>query len=74
MTRQRMYKQIRAKLSEEGLEITDECKAVTDAAICVALDYVLTFTVEISEELISAGLYSEAMVAGLLVRKIKDLQ
>lgn len=73
MTRKRMYDAIKTKLAEEGLEITDESQAVVDAAISCALDYVLTFAQEVSHELTGSGLYSEAMVAGVFVRKIKGL-
>lgn len=73
MTRKRMYDAIKQKLDEEGLEITEDSKAVVDAAICCALEYVLEFAQEVSHELTSQGLYSEAMVAGVFVRKIKGL-
>lgn len=73
MTRKRMYDAIKSRLAEEGLEITDESKAVVDAAISCALDYVLAFAQEVSHELTSQGLYSEAMVAGVFIRKVKGL-
>lgn len=68
-----MYDTIKLRLEERGLEITEDSKAVVDAAVCCALEYVLTFAQEVSEELTAASLYSEAMVAGVFVRKIKGL-
>lgn len=73
MTRKRLYDAIKAKFEEDGIELTDEAKAAVDAAVCCALDYVLVFAQEISQELTNAHLYSEAMVAGVFVRKIKGL-
>lgn len=73
MTRERMYDTIKQKLDEEGLEITPESKLVVDAAICCALEYVLDYAQGLSHELASAELYSEAMVAGSMIRKIKGL-
>lgn len=74
MTRARMNAAIRLKLEEEGYAVTGEERAVVDTAVICALDYVLAFAQEVSTELVMAGLPSEAMVAGVLIRKIKDLK
>lgn len=73
MTRYRMYEAIREQLAEEGLELTDDCKAAVDASVCAALGYVLNFSQEVSRELASKELYSEAMVAGVFINKLKGL-
>lgn len=73
MTRKRMNATIRQKLEDEGLHVTDEERAVADFAVRCALDYVLAFSHEVAEELASKELYSEAMVAGVFIRKIKGL-
>lgn len=74
MTRARMNAAIRQKLEEEGYAVTGEERAVVDTAVCSALDYVLAFAQEVSAELVIAGLPSEAMVAGVFIRKLKDLK
>lgn len=73
MTRARMYEAIRVRLAEEELALTEDCKAAVDASVCAALDYILEFAQSVSHELASKELYSEAMVAGVLVNKIKGL-
>lgn len=73
MTRERMYDAIKKKLDKEGLEITEDTRPVVDAAVSVALEYVLSFAQEVSHELASKTLYSHSMVAGVFIRKLKGL-
>lgn len=70
MTRRRMLKQIDACLEEHGLE--NDRDIVTVAADC-ALKYLLEYATELSEQLILSGAYSEALTAGLLTIKIRNL-
>lgn len=72
MTRKRLYGVIRTEL--ERADLTDEsCMDVVDVAVDGALEYVLNFGVELSAELAGSGLYSEAMVAGVFIAKLKLL-
>jgi len=73
MTRKRMYDSIKGCLEKENIELTDDTKAAVDVAVSCALNYVQDFAQQVSHELISGGLYSEAMVAGVIVQKIKAL-
>lgn len=73
MTRKRMYDAIKKELEAQGIEITEDNQASVDIAVCCALDYVLSFGVEVSAVLTMAHLDSEAKVAGIFVNKIKGL-
>lgn len=73
MTRKLMYDAIKAKLEEEGLEATEENKAAVDAAVCAALEYILNFGLETAEALAIQKAYSELLVAGVFINKIKGL-
>lgn len=67
-----MYGVIRTDL--ERADLHDEgCMDVVDVAVDGALEYVLEYAQEVSAELVSSNSYSEAMVAGLFVKKIKTL-
>jgi hypothetical protein len=74
MTRKRMNTAIEGALKDKGFEITEETKAATDVAVTCALEYVLAFAKEVSQELAGVGLYSEAMVAGVFTNKLKTLK
>lgn len=72
MTRKRMYGVIRTDL--ERADLADEgCMDVVDVAVNGALEYVLQFGLELSAELAASELYSESMVAGVFIRKLKTL-
>ncbi len=73
MTRKRMYGTIRTELERNDLSEHQSCNDVVDVAVDAALEYVLGFAVEVSSELIGSQLYSEAMVAGVFIRKLKAL-
>jgi hypothetical protein len=70
MTRKRMSIAIKESLKE----CDEHTHKVADAAVNAAFDYVLEFAQEVSQELVGVGLYSEAMVAGVFVRKLKNLK
>jgi hypothetical protein len=74
MTRKRMSASIKEALDHQGLPVTEESKAVADAAVDAALSYLLSFAQDVSEELVGNQLYSEAMVAGVFTRKLKALK
>lgn len=74
MTRKRMADKIKQSLDEQGIEYSDDDKALASAIVDSTLDYVLEFGQEVSQELVGVGLYSEAMVAGVFVRKLKALR
>lgn len=74
MTRRRMSATIKESLDQQGLPLTEETKAVADAAVDAALDYLLAFAQDVSEELAGNELFSEAMVAGVFARKFKNLK
>jgi len=69
-----MMASIKEALDEQGLQCTEDTKAVADAAADATLNYLLSFATEVSEELVSNDLYTEAMVAGVFTRKIKILK
>jgi hypothetical protein len=73
VTRQRLKNAIRAKLKDYQLPVSDEAREVSDVAVDCALEYVLRFAQEVSQELTSKHLYSEAMTAGVFIKKLKDL-
>lgn len=68
-----MYGVIKRQLEDYQLDCDDACMEIIDVAVDKALQYVLGFTLEVSSELVASELYSEAMVAGLVARKIKTL-
>jgi len=74
MTRKRMSAKIKESLDHQGLPLTEETKAVADTAVDAALDYLLAFAQDVSEELAGNELFSEAMVAGVFTRKLKALR
>lgn len=73
MTRQRLQRTIKKRLDDYQLPVNEESRDVVDAAVDCALEYVLLFAQEVSAELSSKELYSEAMVAGVFVNKLKGL-
>lgn len=73
MTRKLMYDAIKAKLAEENIEITDEAKAAVDVAVCAALEYLLDYSLLTAEHLAIQKSYSELLVAGGFINKIKGL-
>lgn len=72
MTRKRLYSSIRLELERRDL-YGEECLPVVDASVDGTLNYILSFAQDISTELIVSGLYSEAMVSGVFVQKLKAL-
>lgn len=73
MTRKLMYDAIKAKLEEEGLEVNEDTKAAVDAAVCAALEYLLNYSLLTAEHLAMQKSYSELLVAGGFINKIKGL-
>lgn len=73
MTRKRLFRRIRDCLDKTELPTTTETQAVANVSVDCTLEYVLGFAIEVSEELTKNALYSEAMVAGTFIRKIKGL-
>lgn len=73
MTRRRMYNTIKQHLEDYQLPVTEESKDVVNTAVDCALEYVLDYATRMAEQLVSDGAYSEAMVAGTFVNKIKAL-
>jgi hypothetical protein len=73
VTRKRLYDTIRQKLRDYQLPTDSDTKEVVDAAVDCALDYVLEYAMTVSEQLVMDEAYSEAMVAGMFVNKLKGL-
>lgn len=73
MTRKRMYDVIKQRLEDYQLECDDACMDVVDVAVNEALQYVCSFAQDLSIEMVSSEMYSEAMVAGTIINKIKTL-
>lgn len=73
MTRKRLQRTIKNKLDDFQLPADDEAREVASVAVDCALEYVLSFANQVAEELTSQQLYSEAMVAGVFVAKLKGL-
>lgn len=74
MTRKRMYNAIKKQLEDYQMDCDEQCMQTVDVAVDEALEYVLSFALEMSAELTAAGLYSHAMVAGVVINKIKILR
>lgn len=74
MTRQRLYTEIRQRLIDYQLPCDDEAREVADAAVDCALEYLQRYVMGMSEQLVKDEAYSEAMVAGTVITKIKRLR
>lgn len=73
VTRKRLYDKIKTRLQDYDLPDDAVAKEVVDEAVDCALEYVLSFAQEVSSELVQNKLYSEAMVSGVIIRKLKAL-
>lgn len=73
MTRKKMYDGIKKQLEDYQLECDDACMEAVNVAVDHALKYVLAFALDLSSQLVATELYSDAMAAGAVVRKIKAL-
>lgn len=73
MTRKRMMAAVRESLDDKELTC-ENCRPVAEASVDATLDYLLEFAQSVAQELVVVGLFSEAMVAGVLVRKMKSLK
>lgn len=73
MTRNIMREAIKQRLEDYQIPLTDESKEVAEAAVDCALEHLLGFLMQLSEQLTVDNAYSEAMVAGIVIRKVKGL-
>jgi hypothetical protein len=73
MTRQKLKNAIKVRLEDYQLPVDDAAREASDIAVDCALEYVLNFVTELSIELTAKELYSEAMVAGMVIKRLQGL-
>lgn len=73
MTRNRMMTEIRDCLDKNDLPVDGLTKQIAEISADGALQYVLHYVTDLSEELIVSGSYSEALTAGVISLKLRDL-
>ena len=67
-TRRRLNRQIEKCLGDRSVD-----PAVRDIIVDCTLNYLLDYTQQLSEELMSKNLHSESMSAGAVITKLKTL-
>lgn len=70
VTRKKIFDEIDRQLGDYQLS---DMSAVAETSVDVALTRVLNFTQNLSMELVSKHMYSEAMTTGLIIKKLKEL-
>lgn len=73
MTRNRMMAEIKDCLDKNDLPADGDAKQIAEIAVDCTLHYVLHYVTTLSEELIVGGSYSEALTAGVISLKLRDL-
>lgn len=73
MTRKKLMAEVKNGLDGNNIPMDETTQAAVEVAIQCTLQYLLNYSTQMSEELITSKLHTEAMTAGLVSKKVKSL-
>lgn len=73
MSRRQVLASIKECLEDKDIPITDDARRVANVAIDCTLQHLLEYASGLSEQLILNGAYTEALTAGLMSIKIRNI-